>query len=134
MYFVKFTDDKVRWVGTQAQFVEFLEYMHVLFAATDTGISITQLGDIFLKIILIDISPYKSIDEMLEAVERIPVEDNVQKALDIHSLAMDLHETMENAQISPNEDLEMSATDIEREIGLQEFLRLMQRHFDFQED
>ncbi len=131
MYFVKFTDDKVRWIGTQAQFVEFLEYMHVIFNAIDSNVTITQLGDIFLKIIHIDISPYKGIGEMLDKLERTPVGDNVLKALDIASFDIDLHDTIGAANISPSEAPEMSAEDLELKEGHEEFMRLMQQYFDF---
>jgi len=131
MYFVKFTDDKVRWIGTESQFVEFLEYMHVIFTVTDSNISITQLGDIFLNIIHIDISPYNSIGEMLDKIERTPVGDNVQKALNIASFDLGLHDTMEAANISPSAEQEILADETELAEGHEEFMRLMQRYFNF---
>lgn len=104
-------DEKIRWAGSQADFISLVEFFEATggFKSKTGAATADEIGELFLKVIDLDLSPYPDFHTMRVSMSGSsePVEI-AQKLLDNMNSEEQLSDAIEGTGIEPSPETQAS--------------------------
>lgn len=124
-------DEKIKWSGSQADFISLVEFFEVIggFKTPNGKATADQIGELFLKIIDIDLSPYPDFHTMRLSMSGSKEPGDIAKKLLDHIEKEDqLSSALEGTDIEPSD--ETKANQMLSWMVANDFVDKLSKHID----
>ena len=130
-------DEKMKWSGSHAEFIALVELFEAIgafkFKEEGRSATIDEIGELFLKVFDLDLSPYPDFRSMRLSVSPIvSPEETAQKVMNRLEEEHHLEQALEGTKVEPSD--EEKATQLASWMFAEDLIKKLSKHINIPKD